>query len=439
LMFCANCGSSITGQAAFCPSCGKSLHQSQSPQVQQFNTQLPPTQPFNSPGGTKKRSAKAVVITVFAVLAIGGAALAAPTVIKEVQIAGHISSAAEFFEQDNLDLAIVEIESALQLDPTRSSLTSELVRLELIALSKSQYEKAERALDLRNYESAIRLFNLVKSEDSIRYNSAQGKIGDARDKWTSEVISSARGNLAGGRPLQAFRDLQVNFELLDNPRELAELEDQAVADYEAEIESSIAELVVNNNYIQASEKLRTALEELGPKQVSLTAINRDFVSEFDDLKDKALAGLLRDNDDFNNRVWLHDRPTYGGGYASNKFELYIGQEPNFEWLRFRAQFLDNRWVFADELILNIDGSRVTISTGFSDFDRDNANGQIWETMDKSPTAVDIDIILRVIDSDSTVYRFVGDSRFEERTVTRAQKNGLRNVLYAYLALGNTLP
>jgi hypothetical protein len=108
-------------------------------------------------------------------------------------------------------------------------------------------------------------------------------------------------------------------------------------------------------------------------------------------------------------------------------------------LRFRAQFLDNRWVFADELILNIDGSRVTISTGFSDFDRDNGSGQIWETMDKSPTAVDIDIILRVIDSDSTVYRFVGDSRFEERTVTRAQKNGLRNVLYAYLALGNTLP
>jgi tetratricopeptide (TPR) repeat protein len=438
-MFCTNCGSSVSGQASFCPDCGKSMRRPQLVEAQQFGAHIADFQPAASSPKPKRRNYKAVFITLVAILTISGGAVATPTVIKEVQIARNVSSASAFFKEDDLEAAVAEIESALQLDPERSFLSEELAKLNSVAYSKSQFEKAERALGLGNYESAAMFYNSVRVEDSLRHSVARTKLTDLQRLWRTEVLNSARGNLAKSEPLQAFRDLQVDMDLIGDSSEFAEVEALAIVDYEAEIEKRVAELVKKNNHFQASKQLKTALVELGSKQVSLTALNRDFVADFEALQDKALDGLLRDNDSFNDRVWLHDRPTYAGGYSSNRFELYIGQEPNFEWLRFRAQFLDSRWVFADELTLNIDGSRVTVSTGFSDFDRDSSRGDVWETMDKVPTGADIDIILRVIDSDSTVYRFVGDSRFEERTVTRNQKNGLRNVLYAYLALGNTLP
>lgn len=152
-------------------------------------------------------------------------------------------------------------------------------------------------------------------------------------------------------------------------------------------------------------------------------------------KQRALNAMLIREDTFENIKWYYDRKTYSQ-YAGDKFLLYMGQRANSSpWLQLRFMMKDSDWHFFERIILDVDGTKYNFNPGYSEVNRDNGSGDIWEWYDREPSQADILMIGKIIDSKRTRVRYVNDDNFYvERTITSAQKAGLKNVLLAYEAL-----
>jgi hypothetical protein len=153
-------------------------------------------------------------------------------------------------------------------------------------------------------------------------------------------------------------------------------------------------------------------------------------------KQKAIKALRCSEDTFEGITWCYDRATYST-YAGNKFLLYLGQRNNGSpWLRLRFMMYDDTWHFFERIVMDVDGTKYNFNPGYFDVNRDNGGGDIWEWYDLAPSAANLTMVEKVINSKTTRIRYINDDNFyEERTVTSAQKRALANVLLAFEALG----
>ena len=118
---------------------------------------------------------------------------------------------------------------------------------------------------------------------------------------------------------------------------------------------------------------------------------------------------------------------------------YIGKyDSGSLYMRVNFNYTGDRWVFFDGVIVSIDGSNYTLPNDAGDYQRDNAYGDVYESLDivvdeygtnyEQAMALMLPLIAR---SEQTIVRFQGDERQYDLTVSQADKDGIMDILYGY--------
>lgn len=147
-------------------------------------------------------------------------------------------------------------------------------------------------------------------------------------------------------------------------------------------------------------------------------------------------------DKLENITWYRDKtsPQYTN---YNGFFLYIGDRGiNYPSLRLRIQYKGDSWLFIEKYIIYVDGLKYkTIETKYGDVERDNGTGGVWEWLDipvnKNSDDIinDFDLIRAIVNGEDVKIKLIGKQYSKVRTITKKQKNALKNVLEVYKVLG----
>ena len=151
-------------------------------------------------------------------------------------------------------------------------------------------------------------------------------------------------------------------------------------------------------------------------------------------KKTAVAAMRKDEDKLENTTWYADKssPKFNNVDA---FYIYFGEKEGNRWLRLRAQYHDDRWLFAHSFTVYADGKPFEYN-GVK-FERDH-RADIWEWYDDGVDARDLEMIRAVIKSKEATIRYNGRQYRDDRTISTAQKRALQRVLDAYEARGGTV-
>lgn len=148
----------------------------------------------------------------------------------------------------------------------------------------------------------------------------------------------------------------------------------------------------------------------------------------------AVKNLRSSTDEMKGITWRYDKstPKYND---VNSFHVYMGQEGNnTPWLRFRVQYKSDDWLFIEKYLIKTDNNSYTIYAD-REVERDNGYGGIWEWYDTKMTSEIYNILKDIISSKNTRLRSEGKQYYKDRQISAKEKQGLKNVLDAYEALG----
>jgi hypothetical protein len=185
------------------------------------------------------------------------------------------------------------------------------------------------------------------------------------------------------------------------------------------------------------EKQREEKERIENEKAEKKRIELEQKAERDRLAN-ATKKLKTKYDDIRNITWYYDKstPTYTN---YNSFHLYMGKEKSGRpWLRFRIQYTADDWLFIESYIIKTDNGSHRIDTKYGEVEKDNDSGDIWEWYDVPLNNETYGIIKDVINSKTVKLRYNGKQYYNDRTITATEKQGLKNILDAYEALGGQL-
>jgi hypothetical protein len=151
-------------------------------------------------------------------------------------------------------------------------------------------------------------------------------------------------------------------------------------------------------------------------------VTKKLRSEFDDIKEI---------------TWYYDKGTPKFTNVNNLC-LYIGKKKTGEpWLRFRIQFTANNWLFIQSYEIKTDKNSYSIPTSHGQIERDHGSGGIWEWYDVLVDNKLYTMLNDVANSKTVKLRHNGKQYKSDRTLSEKEKQGLQNILEAYLLLGGT--
>lgn len=386
---------------------------------------------------TRVKSSKSVAgLVLVAVLVLSGC------VSAEDRFASIALSFDQSISEDDLTKARQLFEEAQQLLPGSQDTALLGQKLQTIEASRAAFELAERFSQVGSHLIAAGSYLEVSDEDSIRFESANTKLiaelSLAIDKALAEkdlvAQESALRFVAEQTDLNASRLGQMDalFESLaesyrsgiSTAVNLA-IRDKRLLEAETSLASAIQALPEDEQFKKLLETVEGLIKE--QKRLEAEALERE--------RKVALAAMFVKTDSFEGIDWYYDRATYSS-YAGNKFSLYIGKRSfGGPWLILRMQYYGSDWVFWETLTISVDGEKFSISPGYSEVDRDNGGGDVWEWYDMAPSPANLEMIRKIINSNNTTLRFQGDTYRADRVLSSAQKRAFKNVLVAFEALG----
>ena len=192
-----------------------------------------------------------------------------------------------------------------------------------------------------------------------------------------------------------------------------------------EVESKNQKSIKNKDFASAISLLNQLVFIFGQDQEVKNKIEEIQLIKSEESK-KALKSLNSNYDQFNNVTWYKSSssPQYRN---KNAFYIYFGISDSNQKLPLRlvVQYESSDWLFIESATVNIDGSNYSIN---GNWERDN-DSRIWEWIDEPFS--DIELLNKIISSDSAVIRFDGQQYFDTREISGSQKRALREVLNAY--------
>lgn len=128
-------------------------------------------------------------------------------------------------------------------------------------------------------------------------------------------------------------------------------------------------------------------------------------------------------------LWYRDAssPEYESAPA---FYLYLGKREEDVWMRFRAQYSGDEYIFLNQILIETEESGYAFVPK-EQVHRNHGNKLVWEWMDESFTPDLYDMFYDIAHSKRASIRFLGTNSFEEREITEEEKEALQKVLKAY--------
>ncbi|GAB6931565.1 hypothetical protein JCM10914A_55620 [Paenibacillus sp. JCM 10914] len=201
---------------------------------------------------------------------------------------------------------------------------------------------------------------------------------------------------------------------------------------EKKINELVTELQTKLDKKAAEEKIAT--EKLAAEE---KAAAEKLAAEEKARREQASSSMRKNTDEVTGTTIYKDKtsPQYINDNGFNMF-FATAEGSDIPVLYVRFQYTGDNWLFIDNYTLRVDDQVYTVNPSYSEVNRDNQVGGVWEYYDTLVTGELYDIINAVINSNKTVIRSQGE-RYQDRTVTAQEKKALQNVLDAFKAMGGT--
>lgn len=300
---------------------------------------------------------------------------------------------------------------------------------------------------------ALGLFLLVVINSTIGYYSELNAIETSLTEL-QEAIDSYDFEEADSMSI----DLKWIAGRVENGEErFNELSQQLIsAKFKKQVDELLSIIDKNDIGLAESEYSKLLVESVTNKELNeankdyLSAANSKLIATKDSLMKpyierakEALLEMHKIEDEFNNMIWFRDK-TSSRYLDENAFFLLFAEEKREYYnkvypLALRVQYYGDDWVFHEKFQLLIDGEVHTFRP--DKVDRDNGKGgYVWEwSTQPLEDYISFDYaskrLVEVINSKETKIKFIGDKYYRIKTITKKQKEALRNVFLAYIAKG----
>lgn len=229
---------------------------------------------------------------------------------------------------------------------------------------------------------------------------------------------------------------QKNAQFVATIEMINQLIDKESFDDAQEHQSNLFSYTYEDDQITESSK-----DLLLESMVKLNKAKEEYLNPYKEKFEGKLNDLKNVSDEFSDVKWMKD-PSSTNYTNESGFFLYFGLEDDgLTPLRLRIQYLGDDWLFINGFVLLIDGEKYPLIA--EDMDRDNGSGEIWEwsdeALDNYSQSYDMkELMVKIINSDETKIKFVGDQYYDTRSITTKEKKALKNVLLGYLDAGGFL-
>lgn len=208
-----------------------------------------------------------------------------------------------------------------------------------------------------------------------------------------------------------------------------------------EVSSSIVAFGMEEAKIKEEETERKRLEDEEREkrrfeQAQLAEVRK---REREQVMAEATKNLTKSRDEMREIDWYYDKSTPRTNNTLN-IHSYIGKKENNVWLRFKMCYKADDWLFVESIAFKVDGENFLLNYGlFNDWERDNSGGSIWEWKDVDMDRRTWDLVRKIAESDKTMMRYNGRQYYFDREVSAQEKQALKNILFAYEAMGGAPP
>lgn len=226
-------------------------------------------------------------------------------------------------------------------------------------------------------------------------------------------------------PKRLLNDAKYAFSKSDFIRSKMSLE-KIISQHSSSLEHNEAQELLNKVNQSITEKKELDEKEAAEK----SRLNKERLAN-------AVKKLRTSKDEVKDITWMYDKssPKYND---INSFHVYMGQKGESKpWLRLRIQYKSDDWLFIEKYLIKTDKNSYTIDAD-REMERDNGYGGIWEWYDTEVTQDNYKIIKDIIDSKNVVLRSEGKQYYKDRKISAIERQGLKNILDAYEALGGNL-
>lgn len=294
-------------------------------------------------------------------------------------------------------------------------------------------EKDKNQLKLTDTLSAAR-----ETYDTLVLNAKAAEVDAVISKIGTVTLDSEKAISAARK---AYKDCEEDVKpLVSNMRVLEEAEEEFERLKIAQVVQSINEIGTvtadSGDAILIARNLFNALSKESAAKVENAQVLQNALKEIvrilEEQVENNLKKLTTDADPFSVIAYYHAKgePQY---INTRSFAIpYIGINDNGETHLFTLiDYVGNSWVFFKKVIFSIDGQITTKQYDyFSDIHRDNAYGKVWEYVNHEE-AGDAELFWSIANSKQTMIRFEGDDRYDDFTVSKQDKEAIREVLTAY--------
>lgn len=257
--------------------------------------------------------------------------------------------------------------------------------------SRESFTKAQELFDSSDYEGARKELKNVLDEDTL-YN---------KSELQNKVFAKVKENVE---------------------KEVKSLIDKH--DYSKAID------LVNKNAEVYSDSKDTRIAEITKLQEEKIARDKQIAQEREERKSKLLNSMRTKYDEFKDITWYTDVNTTQY-IDENSIHCYIAKSDELCQLRIRIQYFAEDWLFIEKYTIKSDNNSFEINTNYSDVDRDNEGGNIWEWYDAPVDDTMLKNLKSILNDGTVKIRHAGNTYHDDRTVTQSEINSMSRVIELY--------
>ena len=306
----------------------------------------------------------------------------------------------------------------------------------LEGLSSEDKEQVKKTKKLEEARSSYE--DLVKQDEAAKIDEAISAIGEVNAE-SGEKIQSAKALYdAASDEVKALVKGSADLEAAET--KLDELQVTEVSDLIAAIGEVSEESKDKIEAAQAAyDKLTSEQQAKVENAAALSAASEQLKALKQAQAEALLKGMNKSEDKIRGMrfyypsIWKVESD--GTWYWGRSWMLpYIGQDDSSTWMQLCFLYDGDDWVFFKNVTIAADDQRFYKNFNYFDVTRDNAGGEVWETMDITASESDIEMLKAVANSKETTVRFEGDDYYYDLTVSATDKQAIAQVLEAYEAL-----